>query len=79
MEILGNAYAMEDEWNAWQRVGEAMKHAACALDINEEHELVAAIEMWGELLVALRIPQTPDLRAHALAEKVTTYNSVVTD
>lgn len=72
-----NEIEMMDEWEAWQRVVDALTKCACAIDINEEPLLAAAIEMWGEMLVALRVAQTPEVREQAQADKVTKFNRVL--
>jgi len=72
-----NRLELMDEWEGWQRVVEALKTCACAIDINEEDRLAAAITMWGELLVALRMTQTAEVRADALEARITKFNRVL--
>lgn len=68
---------MYDEWQAWQRVVDALRNASASIDINEEPTLAAAIEMWGELLVRLRLSQDPDIVDQALDDKIARYNTLV--
>ncbi len=55
------------EHSSWQRVCKLLE--ARGIVVNDDDELVRSIERWGEELVALRVAQTPDLRARVLYEK----------
>lgn len=57
------------EYAAWQRIVRHWhEHTG---DINADNSLVGAIKAWGEELVALRISQTPEIRARARAMNCT--------
>lgn len=66
---------MEDEWDAWQVVVARWREAGLP-DFNGETAtpIVRAIQHWGERLVGLRVAQTPELRAQALAEAARAAN-----
>jgi len=55
------------EWVAWRSLCELLE--ARGVNINTDNELARSIERWGEELVALRVSQTPDERAKALADR----------
>jgi hypothetical protein len=62
-QYLENYNEMWDEWQMWQTVVKLWP------DINDPKfgHLVRAIQLWGECLVTLRVKQTPEVRASALA------------
>lgn len=68
---------MYEEWQAWQRVVDALKHASASIDINEEPILAAAIEMWGEVLTQLRFHQPEQVCRKAFDDKITVYNELL--
>ena len=65
---------MLDEWNAWQRVVTELTKCSASIDINEEPRLTAAIELWAEILVTLRMGQGVRERNAALKDKVAGWN-----
>jgi hypothetical protein len=63
---------MNAEWEAWQESGEQLKKAGFP-DGWSNGKLVhfhRAIVLWGERLVALRVPQTEEMRQNALREAI---------
>lgn len=63
---------MNAEWDAWHDSGEHLKKAGFT-DGWDNGKLIhfhRAIVLWGERLVALRVPQTPEMREDALHEAI---------
>lgn len=63
---------MNAEWEAWYKSGEELEKAGFVDGWNDE-KLVnfhRAIVLWGERLVALRVPQTQEMRRHALRDAI---------
>jgi hypothetical protein len=58
---------MHVEWEAWQVVCQELNKLD--IDVNKEDMLNAAITVWAEELVELRVHQTPEIRATALEDK----------
>lgn len=61
---------MEAEWTAWTRAGVELRKLGIAEGWDSEDAAVfhAAVLAWSERLVGLRVGQSPEMRARALAE-----------
>jgi hypothetical protein len=75
--MLENRQEMNVEWEAWQNV--VREFAGIGIDINESSTdtLIKAINCWGELLVDLRVHQSPVVREDARTNRIIQYLQAV--
>ena len=69
---------MKDEWEMWQRVCAALRTRGIDVNDSSANPTMRAIEAWGEVLVALRMTQSPAVRADALANALANYRAADT-
>jgi hypothetical protein len=65
---------MHAEHVAWLELAVTQLRKVRGLDVNEDQALHAAIVLWGERLVALRVTQDESVRQAALEEAQALYN-----
>lgn len=70
-----NEVEMMDEWSMWQRVCGLLDERG--VKVNADDQLCRTITLWGELLVALRVKQSDEIRAHALEEATSAFNAAI--
>lgn len=68
---MDNPIAMDREWSAWRDVCTELKTRG--IDLNADDQLAAALVLWGERLVGLRVEQHPVIRAAAREEAEEKY------
>lgn len=56
---------MAVEWSAWRTIARLWKTHRPEMEAAGNNQLLLAIRMWGEELVALRMTQTPQAREEA--------------
>ena len=74
MHSFGELEQARTEWMAWRTVCHELERHG--IDINVDDRLGAALQRWGEELVALRRWQADELIERALTEKQTRFSEL---
>lgn len=67
--------ATADEWKGWQTVVDNFRHTIGDVNDPQYDGLVKAMRVWAELLVALRVLQSEEVRTIARTEALAAYLS----